>query len=89
MSTCHFEQIKRLKKVEGQIKGIIRMIENERYCIDILTQTKAAGAALKKVEQNILEHHIKGCVKSSILNQKEEDVQQKIDEIMMLIQKLS
>lgn len=89
MSTTHFEQIKRLKKIEGQIKGIIRMIENKRYCIDILTQTKAAGAALKKVEQNILEGHLKSCVKDSILGQKEEDVQEKIEEIMKLIKKLS
>lgn len=89
MSTCHFDQIKRLKKVEGQIKGIIRMIEEERYCIDILTQTKAAGAALKKVEQNILEHHLKGCVRGSILHQNSGEVQVKIDEIMALIKKLS
>lgn len=89
MGTCHHDQIKRLRRVEGQIKGIIRMIESERYCIDILTQTKAATAAIKKVEQNILEKHLKSCVKNSILEHSESDFQEKIDEIMKLIQKLS
>lgn len=66
--TDHNKQINSLKKIEGQIRGIIKMIENERYCIDILHQLKAVFAALEKVESNVLEAHIEHCVKTAILN---------------------
>ena len=85
MNPSHEEQVKRLNKIEGQIKGIRKMIEDRRYCVDILTQTKAVTAAIKKVEQQILETHIQHCLKNAITSKKEDEVQEKIQEIMKLI----
>jgi len=63
------------------------MIENRRYCVDILTQIKAAKAALHKVEQAILKTHIQSCLKSAIEAKQESEVQDKIDEVMDLLNK--
>jgi len=56
------ELLGRLRKVEGQIRGIQRMVEEDQYCIDILTQIAAAGSALKKVAVALLVDHIRHCV---------------------------
>lgn len=69
--TCsYFENknnlLRRLRRIEGQIKGIQRMIENEKYCADILIQIAAVRAALNKVGLIILEDHTKGCVAEAI-----------------------
>jgi DNA-binding FrmR family transcriptional regulator len=56
------ELLGRLRKVEGQIRGIQRMVEEDQYCIDILTQIAAAGSALKKVAVALLDDHIRHCV---------------------------
>jgi DNA-binding FrmR family transcriptional regulator len=58
--------IKRLKRIEGQVKGIQNMVEEERYCVDILIQISAIKSAINKVGTIILENHIKGCVTNSI-----------------------
>lgn len=58
--------IKRLNRVEGQIRGIKKMVEEERYCIDILNQVSAAGAALNGFSEKLLENHIKSCVVEDI-----------------------
>ena len=58
--------IKRLNRIEGQVKGIQKMVDEERYCIDILTQISAIRSAINKVGSIILENHIKGCVVNSI-----------------------
>jgi DNA-binding FrmR family transcriptional regulator len=58
----HQAQLSRLRRIHGQLAGIIRMIEDERYCVDILTQTRAVRAAIKKVEQGVLESHIDHCL---------------------------
>ena len=54
----HHDSISRLRRIEGQVRGIARMIEEERYCVDILAQVRAATAALKKVEGEILKDHL-------------------------------
>ena len=59
----------RMKKIEGQAKGIRRMIEEDRYCIDIIQQITALGAAADEVELLILENHIEGCVTDAIREQ--------------------
>ncbi len=59
----------RMKKIEGQAKGIQRMIEEDRYCIDIIQQITALGAAADEVELLILENHIEGCVTDAIRGQ--------------------
>lgn len=58
----HKDQITRMKRIAGQVSGIIQMIENERYCVDILVQLRAVRAAIKKVEGNILQRHMQHCV---------------------------
>ncbi len=56
----------RLRRIEGQIRGIQRMVEEDKYCIDILTQVNSAAAALKAVGMGLLDEHVRHCVKESI-----------------------
>ena len=60
--------INRLSRIEGQIRGIRKMIENDAYCADVLTQSAAANAAIKSFNKELLEHHISSCVVSDILD---------------------
>jgi len=71
--------LKRLKRIEGQVKGIQKMIEEGRYCNDILVQVAAVRSAMNKVGGLILENHLKGCVKNSLANDPEGEV---IDELI-------
>lgn len=63
----------RLRKIEGQVKGIHRMVEEDQYCVDILIQIAAVRAALKKVGSMIFEAHVQGCVRTAIINRKEQE----------------
>lgn len=58
--------IKRLKRIEGQVRGIQKMIEEDRYCVDVLIQVTAANNALKKVGMNLMERHMSHCVSKAI-----------------------
>jgi len=80
--------VKRLKRIEGQVKGIQNMVEEERYCVDILVQISAIRSAINKVGSIILENHIKGCVTNSI---KSEDIDSEhtIQELMDTINKFT
>ncbi len=86
-TTTHFEDIGRLKKIEGQIRGVQKMIEEKRYCIDILTQLSSVVGAIKSVEENILERHLKGCVNQSFSKGNKLDRSQKIDEVVDVLKK--
>lgn len=79
--------IKRLKRIEGQVKGIQNMIEDERYCIDILVQISAAKAAIDRVGKIILENHIKGCITESIKYESQDESDELIEELMKNIYK--
>lgn len=82
----HTDQIKRLNKIEGQVRGIKKMIEEERYCVDILSQMKAIQSALRKVEMNILENHLRHCLKEALMqSDQSEEIQEKINEITTLL----
>jgi DNA-binding FrmR family transcriptional regulator len=85
--TTHLEELSRLDKIEGQIRGIKKMIEEKRYCIDILTQLSAVAGAIKKVELNILTRHLKGCVHQSFSEGNLKDREEKIEEIIALLEK--
>jgi DNA-binding FrmR family transcriptional regulator len=85
--TFHCEEIPRLKRIEGQIRGIQKMIENERYCIDILTQLSSVQGAIKRVEENILERHLKGCVQHSFTKGNKADKTEKIAEVIDVLKK--
>jgi DNA-binding FrmR family transcriptional regulator len=79
--------ITRLKRVEGQIRGIQRMIDEDKYCVDVLTQIAAAKAALTKVGMSILEEHTQGCVKNAVA--KDDGDEEIIDELMEVIFKFT
>ena len=78
----HTDSLKRLRKVEGQIKGIQRMLEGRRYCIDVLQQVSAARRALDEVALQIMKGHISSCVSHAI---KQEDGAEKVEELMRAI----
>jgi len=85
--TTHQEQLQFLRKVEGQIRGIQRMIEEKRYCVDIITQIHSIIGALKRIENEIFKKHINGCVLSALKEGTESERQKKIDEVMKLLAK--
>ena len=62
----HKSQTASLKRIEGQIRGIIKMVESGKYCVDVLTQIKAAKGALVTVEAKILQRHIESCIKNAL-----------------------
>ena len=82
----HTDNLPRLNRISGQIDGIKKMIEEERYCVDIVNQIKAVRSALKSVEKNILQKHIKHCVSASFKASKTEQ-EQKINELISLFDK--
>ncbi|NLK42839.1 MAG: metal-sensing transcriptional repressor [Tissierellia bacterium] len=75
-----------LKTARGQLDGIIKMLEEDRYCVDISTQILSAIGLLKKANINILNNHIRSCVTTAIL-QGEEQGEEKIEEIINIIDK--
>jgi len=79
-------QLARLGRIEGQVRGVARMIEEERYCIDVLTQIRAVRAALDRVEQGILRDHLQHCVTNAFHAGTSRDRQTKIDELMELLE---
>ena len=81
------DAIKRLNKIEGQVRGIGKMISDDRYCIDILNQIQAIKSALSKVENAILKDHSKTCVASAIASGDEEEQRRKFNELVDLIAK--
>jgi len=85
--TTHESQLEYLKKIEGQVRGIQRMIEEKRYCVDILTQIHSIIGALYRVENEIFRKHTEGCVIQSFKGKSEKDKQEKINEIVELISK--
>lgn len=80
----HRDLINRLSRVEGQIRGIKRMVEEDAYCTDILIQVSAANAALNSFNKVLLSEHIRTCVADDIRSGKEET----IDELVVTLQKL-
>lgn len=80
--------LRRLSRIEGQVRGISRMIAEERYCIDVLQQMQAVKAAFVKVEDAILKDHAAACVESAIKADDHADQRKKFDELIDLIGKV-
>src|SRR4029077_12583832 len=78
-------QLARLSRIEGQVRGVARMIEEDRYCIDVINQVRAVRAALDKVEQEILHDHLQHCVAHAFHAGDAKDRQVKIDELMEVL----
>lgn len=76
------ELVKRLRKIEGQVKGLQRMVGERRYCMDILTQITSVVGALRQVERLMLRQHLETCVTDSIKHGPSDDQRRKMDEVM-------
>ena len=80
--------IRRLNRIEGQVRGIVRMIDEERYCIDVLQQLQAVKSALAKVEDAVLKDHSATCVEHAIASGNEDDQRKKFGELIDLLSKV-
>jgi DNA-binding FrmR family transcriptional regulator len=76
---------KRLSRIEGQVRGLSKMVEEERYCIDVVTQISAVRAALRRVEEEVLKDHVSHCVEHAIASGDKADQRRKITELMAVI----
>ncbi len=83
----HQAELCRLNRALGQIEGIKKMINEERYCVDIMTQLKAVQAALKNVELNILATHMQNCLEKAAASGDSQQLTEKIVELRELIRK--
>ena len=77
--------LRRLNRIEGQVRGLSRMVEDDRYCIDIVTQIAAARAALRRAEEVILRDHVAHCVDEAITSGNRTEQRRKIAELMDVI----
>lgn len=81
--------VKRLKRIEGQVGGLLRMVEEDRYCVDVLTQINAVRAALHKVEQVILRDHVSHCVADAFTSGDINEQRHKVEELITAIGKMT
>jgi len=80
--------VKRLNRIEGQVRGIARMVEDDRYCIDVMTQISAVQAALKRVADEVLKDHVAHCVEHAIASGDTVSQREKITELMDVLGRL-
>jgi DNA-binding FrmR family transcriptional regulator len=85
----HAAPLQRLRRIEGQVRGVIGMVEDGRYCVDILTQLRAIHAALRKVEEQILRQHVDHCVVDAARSGRKDERRAKLDELMDVIGRFS
>ncbi|KQT15194.1 MAG: metal-sensitive transcriptional regulator [Bradyrhizobium sp.] len=76
---------KRLNRIEGQVRGLAKMVDEDRYCIDIVTQISAVRVALRRVEEEILKDHVAHCVEHAIRSGDKADQRRKIAELMEVV----
>jgi len=81
--------LKRLSRIEGQVRGVIRMIEEDRYCVDVLTQTQAIRAALVRVESQMLKEHMGHCIEGAIVSGNAGEQRKKAAELIELLERAS
>jgi DNA-binding FrmR family transcriptional regulator len=81
--------VKRLHRIEGQVRGIERMVEGDRYCIDILTQIAAANTALESLALTILDDHVRHCVAGALASGDEADARTKTEELLEAVQRFA
>jgi DNA-binding FrmR family transcriptional regulator len=81
--------VKRLHRIEGQVRGIERMVEDDRYCIDILTQISAVNTALESLAFKILDEHVKHCVAGALTSGDEREAQAKTEELLEAVQRFA
>ncbi|HSK38190.1 MAG TPA: metal-sensitive transcriptional regulator [Arenibaculum sp.] len=79
--------LNRLNRIEGQVRGVGRMVEEDRYCIDVLTQIQAVRAALAKVETEMLRDHLGHCIEGAIVSGDKSEQRKKAAEIIQLLER--
>lgn len=79
------EILSRLRKIEGQVRGIQRMVSDDTYCVDILTQISAVVSGVEKVGLRVLREHMRGCVADAIRSK--DDADEKIDEVIKVVER--
>ncbi len=79
------DQLSRLKKIEGQVRGVQKMIEGGRYCVDIITQLQSITAAIAGLQEQILRRHLEHCVTDAMRSGSETEKQEKITEIVGIL----
>ncbi len=87
MKTTHKETLNRLSRIAGQVQGVKRMVEEEKYCIDIINQIQAARSALRSVELKILEKHMHHCVSNAFESGRQAEAVEKIAELLKVMKK--
>jgi CsoR family transcriptional regulator, copper-sensing transcriptional repressor len=81
--------VKRLRRIEGQVRGIERMVEDDRYCVDILTQIAAVETALEAVASKVLEDHVSHCVAGALASGDEAAAREKTDELLAAVNRFA
>jgi DNA-binding FrmR family transcriptional regulator len=81
--------MKRLRRIEGQVGGLHRMVESDRYCVDVLTQINAVRAALHKVEERILHDHVSHCVADAFASGNVTEQRMKVEELITTIERMT
>jgi DNA-binding FrmR family transcriptional regulator len=84
----HNEHLSALRRIEGQIRGIQKMIEDRKYCVDIITQIEAARGALASVGEKVLGSHFRHCVTDALRGKSPTEKDKKIEEVLKLIRKM-
>jgi len=79
----------RLARIEGQVRGLVRMIDDDRYCIDVITQVQAVRAALARVERLVLQDHVAHCVADAAASGDEGERDRKIEELITVLDRAS
>ena len=81
--------IKRLHRIEGQVRGIEKMVEQDQYCIDVLTQVSAANTALESLAFKILDEHVRHCVAGALVSGDEGDAAEKTEELLAAVRRFA
>jgi CsoR family transcriptional regulator, copper-sensing transcriptional repressor len=83
---CHHDKLVALKRIEGQVRGVQKMVEGNRYCVDILNATSAVMGALRKVESRILKDHLNTCAQTAFEGKSRRQKKEKLKEIYSLLE---
>ena len=81
--------VKRLHRIEGQVRGIEKMVEDDRYCIDILTQIAAVNTALESLAYKLLDDHVRHCVAGALTSKDADDALEKTEELLAVVQRFA
>jgi len=84
--TCHHDKLTALRRIEGQVRGVQNMIDEERYCVDILNAVGAAVGALNKVKSGILKDHLNSCARTAFEGKSKKEKDKKLQEIFSLLE---